>query len=95
MYFPDEAIQTNVNCYLIVDLICISMMISDVEHPFLYHWAIWMSYLEKHLLTSLSCVYFQLDCWGCGFELYELFIYLDIKALSCMWFTNIFSHYVG
>ena len=50
-------------------------MISAVEHFFMDCLAIWMSYLEKHLLTSLSCVYFQLDYLGCGFELYELFIY--------------------
>ena len=57
-----------------MDLVCISMMITDAEHLFMYRLAIWMSYLEKHLLTSLSCVYFQLDCLGCGFELYELFL---------------------
>ena len=48
------AILTGVKWYLIVDLIWISVMASDAEHPFIYLWTHYMSSLESICSSTLS-----------------------------------------
>ena len=57
----------SVKYYLTVGLICISLMISDVEHLFIYLLTNCISSLEKRLFKSFT--HFELDCFVVVFEL--------------------------
>ena len=73
-------------------LICISLMVSNVEHFSCAYWPSVCCFLEKYLFRS-SAYFFNQDFLD--IELYEFLYTLDINTLLAISFANVFSHSVG
>ena len=90
-------ILTGARLYLVL-LICISLMINDVEHLSMYLASV--SILCKNIYSDILTILWS-DCFVfCGFfffaiECMDSLCILDINPLSDIWFSNIFSHSLG
>ena len=85
---------TGMKCYIILDLICIAVIMRNVEHLSMCFLAICVSSLKKYMFWTFSHFLiglFAFLVWSCMSYLYIL----EISPLSVVSLSVIFSHSEG